>query len=61
MNIRYASVDGTVNYCYCFETLIYQGEEKDQVVPKGFDIVVCLFNIVCMLAHVYMLRGRFIK
>lgn len=54
-------MDGTVNYCYCFERLLHQGEEKDQVVPKGFDFVVCLFNMVYMLEHVYMLRGRFIN
>lgn len=27
-------VDGTVNYCYSFESLSDEGEEKDQVGPK---------------------------
>lgn len=57
MNTRCASVNRTVNFCYSFERLSYQGEEEDQVVPKVFVFVVCLFNIELMFAHVYMLRG----
>lgn len=33
-----------VNYCYSFERLGYQRREKDQVVPKVFIFVLCLFN-----------------
>lgn len=45
MNTRCASVNGTVNYCYSFERLSDEGEEKDQVVRKVFVFAVCLFSI----------------
>lgn len=49
-------MDVTINYCYSFERLSDEGEEKDQVVPEVFAFVVCLFNMGQIRGHVYTLR-----